>query len=125
MTADDEVVFLGLNSCGDFNIDNNSIIRIDSDLSVDSMQVLEGNYTHEHGAIHCYEEQEDRWDFPSCSLEIQDFELGPGGQGLVFRASAPNDIIGKEIWLFDDAGDKYPLTNDILFDANAFFPVIP
>ncbi len=124
LTPEDHVLFLGKNPCNILNISNNAVVSIDSDFTEDSIQVIEGNYSHDFGQSFCYDDQEDRWDYSACSIEIRDFDFSPNG-GLVLMASGRAERLGQELWAFDDQRRKYPLTEDIFRDVRAFFATLP
>ncbi|PJB41095.1 MAG: hypothetical protein CO108_13595 [Deltaproteobacteria bacterium CG_4_9_14_3_um_filter_63_12] len=123
-TPNDDIVFLGKNDCGDLNISNNAVVTLSADLDPTTLTYLEGPYDHDFGQSFCYDAQEDSWDYPACSIDIQDFDMGLDG-GLVIRGSARNDRIGREVWLYDESGIRFPLTNDLFFDVDAFYAVTP
>jgi hypothetical protein len=105
-------------SCTDLNIHDDTLYSVNFDLSPSSLQPIEGHYGHNAGASFCYDQQEETWSYPDCAIEIDDFELGPNGRGLILKASAPgSDFSGRELWSFDAKDRKYPLTNDTLFDV--------
>ncbi len=105
-------------SCTSLNIHDDSLYAIDFDLDPSTLQVIEGHYGHDAGAGFCYDQQEETWNYPDCAIEIDDFDVGPDGRGLILKGSAPgSDNSGRELWAFDSKDRKYPITNDVLSDV--------
>ena len=121
MTQDDQVVFLGRNDCGALNISHDSLVSVDASLDPTTFELIEGDYQHDYGAQFCYNESEDRWDFPSCAIQIEDFELLPGGGGVILGSGyTSNDIKGREVWGYDDEGNKFPMTQSVFYNVRSF-----
>lgn len=105
-------------TCSGLNIHDDGLYAVDFDLDPASLQLVEGRYGHNAGAGFCYDQQEETWDYTKCAIEIDDFEVGPLGRGLVLKGSAPgSDFRGREVWGFDQRGRKRPLTNDLDYDV--------
>lgn len=117
----DEILYLGVSDCGQLDISDNAVIAVAGDLS--SSRIVDGDFNRNYDQTECFDTTSQSYDFTDCpqAIEIDDFELGPDGAGLVLLGSGPNDITGSEIWLYDEDGNRYPLTNDIFFDVESFF----
>lgn len=126
MTPDDRVVFLGINNCGGLNeIPDNYLMAIDADLDPDSITTLQRAFDADSAALApCYDEGEQRWNYDACPLNLQDFDFGPDG-GLIVLASGATETAGRELWSFDGAGHRVPLTSDVFNDVTGFFVVAP
>ena len=113
-----DLLFLTHTDCMALDISDDAVMAIGPTLDPSTLRVVEGRYGHDSGGGFCYNPDEDRWTYADCAIEIDDFTLKADGNSLVLLGSDPgSNNSGREIWLFDEADNKYPATNDPDFDA--------
>ncbi len=115
--SDNNIIFVGRNSCVSSSIDATDIAAVD--LSLNSIETIVSATGGNHGGPDCYDDVELDFTPAGCNVEVTRASMSPGGNTIVFLAGSVRSETDSEAWLVDAFGrsGKTDMTRDIQLEV--------